>query len=105
MTSQLFNLDHCIQAISISKLYPFAFSLSKNESLLDNRDIGTRRHDGVLFIIPRYSHYKYPQNPNFKVMKLWNRLPTKIPSINTKDAFKLAIKKSIINPFAKEGAG
>ena len=72
--SKLFRLDHrrymhCMQ---------FAYSLSKNESLLDDRDIGTRRHDGVLFIIPRYSHYKYPQNPNFKVMKLWNRLPTKI---------------------------
>ena len=38
-------------------LLQFAFSLKLNVILLDNRDIPTRRRDGILVKIPKSTHY------------------------------------------------
>ena len=49
-------------------LLQFAFRLKGQVELLDKRDIPTRRHDGVLFNIPKSNHYKFPKNPYYRCM-------------------------------------
>ena len=69
--------------------------------LLDNRDIPTRHHDGILFNIPKSSHYKFPKNPYHKCMLEWNRLPPNISQLESREEFKSAIKVTIVNPYEK----
>ena len=45
----------------------FAFSLKTYPILLDNRDIPTRRRDGILFRVPKSNHYKFPRNPYYSL--------------------------------------
>ena len=42
-------------------LLQFAFQLKDDLMLLDVRDIPTRRHAGIVFSIPKISHYKFPK--------------------------------------------
>ena len=49
-------------------LLQFAFQLKNDISLLDIRDIPTRRRAGIVFKILKSSHYKYPKNPYYRCM-------------------------------------
>ena len=82
-------------------LLSFAFGLSKNENLLDDRDIHTRRHDGKLFVIPKINHYKYIQNPTFRSYTCWNELDIDSRNIPDKDSFIISVKSQIEYPYKK----
>ena len=82
-------------------LLQFAFKLKGQVDLLDNRDIPTRRHDGIHFNIPKSNHYKFPKNPYYKCMIEWNRLPPNISQLESREEFKSAIKVTIVNPYEK----
>ena len=78
-----------------------AFRLKDNEGLLDIRDIPTRRHQGVLFMVPKSNYYKFPKNPYYRRMIEWNRLPINISRMMLKETFKTAIKATVLNPYDK----
>ena len=59
-------------------LLQFAFSLKLNVTLLDNRDILTRRRDGILFKLPKCNHYRFPRNPYYRCMSEWNSLSVEV---------------------------
>ena len=46
--------------------------------LLDDRDIQTRRHDGIPFKVIPAEHYKVKQDPLYRAIKAWNNLPVDI---------------------------
>ena len=41
----------------------FIYNYIHDETMVDNRNIHTQRHDGVLFKIPPIEHYKVKQDP------------------------------------------
>ena len=82
-------------------LLQFAFGLKSNVALLDNRDIPTRRRDGILFKIPKSNHYKFPRNPYYKCMIEWNDLQMEMSLLPNRNICKKEIKLSIRDPFTK----
>ena len=82
-------------------LLQFAFRLKDNIDLIDNRDIPTRRHEGVVFKIPKHNHFKFLRNPYYRCMIEWNRLPVNISLIFLKNKFKQEVKATILNPYVK----
>ena len=72
-----------------------------NIDLIDNRDIPTRRHEGVVFKIPKHNHLKFLRNPCYRCMIEWNRLPVNISLIFLKNKFKQEVKATILNPYVK----
>ena len=79
----------------------FVYNYSKNPELLDNRDINTRRRDGILFDIPVINHYKARQDPMHRAMNAWNSLPVHIRNAETKEKLKVLLMNSINNPYEK----
>ena len=82
-------------------LLQFAFSLKNDITLLDNREIPTRRRAGILFTILKSNHYKFPKNPYYRCMIEWNNLAVDVSLIDNKKAFSRAIKDTVQNPYVK----
>ena len=82
-------------------LLQFAYQLKEDVTLLDVRDIPTRRHAGILFALQKSNHYKFPKNPYYRCMLEWNSLAVDISLIDNKEAFSRAIKTSVQNPYVK----
>ena len=82
-------------------LLQFAFRLKDNITLLDRREIPTRRHVGTVFTIVKSNHYKFPVNPYYRCMIEWNNLPVDVSLLVDKDAFARAIKATVQNPYIK----
>ena len=82
-------------------LLQFALVLKSNRSLLDKRDIPTRRRDGILFVIPKSNHYKFPLNPYYRCMVEWNNLQVDMTLMPNREVFKKAIKANVRDPFTK----
>ena len=82
-------------------LLQFAFLLKSNATLLDNRDIPTRRRVGILFMIPKSNHYKFPRNPYYKCMSEWNNLRVDVTLLPDRASFKKEVKLSIRDPYTK----
>ena len=51
--------------ISSQKKYAYAYNLSNVEDYLDKRDIYTRQHRGILFVIDEVDHYKCGYDPMY----------------------------------------
>ena len=82
-------------------LLSFAFCLSRNDDLLDKRNIHTRQHDENLFLIPKIDHYTCYHDPTIRAMKTWNQLTVETRSLQTKNKFIARLKLEIDNPFQK----
>ena len=82
-------------------LLSYAYKLSLNETLLDKRDIPTRRHVGKLFLIPKHDHYRCSQDPTFRAMCEWNLQPVDVRISNSKSIFLEKLKRLIPNPYMK----
>ena len=82
-------------------LLQFAFRLKDNTTLLDRRDIPTRRHAGIVFTIVKSNHYKFPKNPYHRCMIEWNNLTVDVSLLVEKEAFTRAIKTTVQNPYIK----
>ena len=82
-------------------LLQFAFHLKDNITLLDVREIHTRRRAGILFIIQKSNHYKYQKNPYYRCMLEWNNLTVEISLLKDKDTFTRAIKGTVRDPYTK----
>ena len=82
-------------------LLQFAFRLKDNITLLDDRDIPTRRRVGILFSLVKSNHYKFPRNPYYRCMLEWNNLPVDVSLSLDIKMFTQAIKMSIANPYMK----
>ena len=52
-------------------LLQFAFHLKDNITLLDVREIHTRRRTGILFIIQKSNHYKYHKLESLRSYEIW----------------------------------
>ena len=62
-------------------------------TLLDNRNIPTRRRDGILISIPKNNHYKFPKNHK--------NLRVDVTFLPTRELFKKVNKESILDPYIK----
>ena len=95
--SKMFRLVHRREL----HLLQFAFQLKEDASLLDVRDIPTRRHAGTLFVIQKSNHIKFPKNPYYRCMMEWNKLNVDISLIIKKETFTRTIKALVQNPYVK----
>ena len=84
-----------------SHLLRFAFRLKDDITLLDVRDIPTRRRAGILFKIIKSNHYKFPKNPYYRCMLEWNNLTVEMSLLDGKEAFTRAVKGIVQNPYIK----
>ena len=82
-------------------LLQFAFQLKNDMTLLDTRNIPTRRRAGIVFRISRSNHYKFPKNPYYRCMIEWNDLTVDMSLIDDKRAFSRNIKDLVQNPYVK----
>ena len=73
--------------------------LSQIDTLLDKREIHTRRHDGKLFLISKVNHFKCNQNPMLRAMKEWNILDLPQRNAGSKEQFVNSIISQIENPY------
>ena len=78
----------------------FIFNYTKEPLLLDDREIRTRRHDGVLFKSMPVEHYKVKQDPMCRATSAWNELPIEIRNVEKKDCLKRMVIATIPNPYA-----
>ena len=53
----------------------FLFNHRHDLSLLDVRELPTRRHDGTLFKEIQIIHHKAKQDPLYRAILAWNNLP------------------------------
>ena len=53
----------------------FIYNYIRDENMVDEREIHTRRHDGILFKTFPIEHYKVRQDPIVKATLAWNALP------------------------------
>ena len=95
--SKIFRLIHRRRL----HLLQFAYTLKLNESLLDLRDIPTRRRVGIIFNIVKSDHYKFPRNPYYRCMIEWNSLQADVTLLPNREQFKRAIEISIQDPYSK----
>ena len=77
----------------------YIFNYKDHEDLLDNRDLPTRRHDGLLFKEMNIVHHKARQNPLHRAILGWNSLPVEIRNVEKKELFKKLLISSIHNPY------
>ena len=82
-------------------LLQFAFRLKDDITLLDDRDIPTRRRVGILLSLVKSNHYKFPRNPYYRCMLEWNNLPVDVSLSLDIEMFTQAIKTSIANPYMR----
>ena len=82
-------------------LLQFAFRLKDSITLLDRKEIPTRRYVGTVFTIVKSNHYTCPINPYYRCMIEWNNLPVDVSLLVDKDAFARAIKATVQNPYIK----
>ena len=95
----LFRLSHRRRLYMIS----FIFNYTDKYELLDDRDINTRRRDGILFTVEGMNNYNYKarQDPMYRAMTAWNSLPVHIQNAETKSQLSTLMKNSIRNPYKK----
>ena len=77
----------------------FIFNYKSDTTLLDMRELPTRRHDGILFQNIPVIHHKFKQDPMFRAMKMWNSLSVHTRNIELKQTFKNTIVNAIDNPY------
>ena len=83
-------------------LLQFAFTLRKNEEMVDIRNnIMTRRREGIVFKVIHSNHYKFYKKNLYRCSIEWNNLDVRTSLIDNKIEFKSALKKAIQNLFAK----
>ena len=66
-----------------------------DQTLVDDREIQTRRHDGILFNVIPTDHPKVKQDPLFRATRAWNNLSVQLRNIDKKETFK----KELFNNF------
>ena len=71
-----------------------------DEIMVDNRNIHTRRHDGVLFKILPIEPYKVKQDPMVMAVTAWNELPLEIRIAEDKQNLKRILVAMTPNPYA-----
>ena len=79
----------------------YAYNLTNDHTLLDQRDIRTRNHEAILFRVEKPEYYKCYQNPVFRAMSEWNNLNVEIRNAETKSQFIGMVKLQIVNPYIK----
>ena len=79
----------------------FVYNYTSNQTLLDVRDIHTKRSDGILFVIANMDHFKARQDPMMRAMSAWNSLIVQTRNVNTKEHLKVCLKNTIIHPYSK----
>ena len=79
----------------------YMFTLRQCDSLVDNRDIATRRWNGIVFKVIHSNHYKFYKNPLYRGIVEFNRMDVHLSLIDAKTQFKKALLNSIVNPFEK----
>ena len=84
-----------------SHMLSFIFNYRLEPAMLDDREIRTRRHDGILFKEIPKEHYKVQQDPLYRSVKAWNELPVGIRNADTKENLKKMFIATIQNPYAK----
>ena len=81
--------------------FPYQLTYFINNSLLDVREIPTRRREGIVFSLVKSNHYKFPKNPYYRCMLAWNHLPVHISLLESKESFTTAVKGMVQNPYIK----
>ena len=82
-------------------LSQYAFTLRSSAEMVDDRNIRTRRREGVVFKIVKSNHYKFYKNPIYRCAIEWNNLDAQISLIEDKTKFKNVLVNDIQNPFVK----
>ena len=79
----------------------FIYNFKNEEMLVDNREIRTRRREGVVFKTWEINHFKVRNNPFVKAIEAWNTLPVNVRNAETKVIFKTQYKTTLLNPYKK----
>ena len=79
----------------------FALQLKNDITLLDTRNIPTRRRAGIVFRISKSNHYIFPKNPYYRCMIEWNDLTVDMSLTDDKRAFSRNIKDLVQTPYVK----
>ena len=95
--ANVIRLDHRRRIHALA----FIFGYTRDPEMLDNREIRTRIHDGILFRSIPVEHYKVRQDPMYRVTTLWNTLPAEIRNAENKESLKRMLLQAIPNPYAK----
>ena len=77
----------------------FMFNYRWDKRLLDVRALPTRRHDGVLFNEIILKHPKARQDPLYRAIHVWNKLPNVVRLIEHKALFKIKLIDTIPNAY------
>ena len=73
----------------------YAFTLSKNPRYIDNRDIRTRRHNGLRLLVPRSLKPIVLRSAFYNAISSWNNLKSEYTLLEDPAVFKKTIKQDI----------
>ena len=95
-TGELHELSRCKTVIQRRDLHAIfaAFDLKSDPSLIDDRNLSTRRHDGIRLIQKSIKHLVYSKSFLHRGIYLWNNLKNYLTQFEDKLLFKLEIKKT-----------
>ena len=77
----------------------FIYNYRNCDDLLDTREIATRRHVGIFFKEIVTVHHKAKQNPLYRAISAWNKLPVHVRNAGNNEVFKRLLILEIQNPF------
>ena len=95
-TAQLHELGKC-KELSVRRdmhLLFYAFTLKDQEKLIDNRNIPTRQHQGIRFLVPRSLRPIVLRSAFYRAILRWNMLKAIYTEIQDIKSFKIQIKKN-----------
>ena len=95
-TGELHELSRCKTVIQRRDLHAIfaAFDLKSDPSLIDDRNLSTRRHDGIRLIQKSIKHLVYSKSFLHRGIYLWNNLKNYLTQFEDKLLLKLEIKKT-----------
>ena len=85
-----------LQPRRIAHLRMFMFTQKQNELIVNRRNIYTRAHDALLFMVNRPNNEKYKRNIYYNGALRWNELSVVNRNIEKYDNFKSTQKKWLL---------
>ena len=82
--------------LSIAKLM---FSMKNSCNFRDERQLSTRLHDDILFIVPFPNSERFKNSIVYKGPVIWNSLPSYLKSIENQASFNISLKSHFWNNF------
>ena len=82
-------------------LLQYAHTLRLKESIVDDRNIMTRRRNRIVFKVVHSNHYKFYKNPLYRCAIEWNSMEVNLSLIVDRNEFNRNLKNLIVDPYTK----